>query len=109
MSQKSLWKQVQKLLQEISKKLELDPLLISTLSEPDRIVEVSLPLRKDNGDVRIFKGFRVQHNNIRGPYKGGLRFHPMVNIDEVKALAFWMTRVSVSTEPMQRSKEGRLK
>lgn len=91
MNQKSIWKQVQKLLQEISKKLELDPLLISTLSEPDRIVEVSLPLRTDKGDVRIFKGFRVQHNNIRGPYKGGLRFHPMVNIDEVKALAFWMT------------------
>jgi glutamate dehydrogenase/leucine dehydrogenase len=91
MNQKSIWKQVQKLLHEISKKVELDPLLVSALSEPDRIVEVSLPLRTDSGDIKIYKGYRVQHNNIRGPYKGGLRYHPLVDIDEVKALAFWMT------------------
>lgn len=87
----SIWKKVQKLLGETAKKLDYDPLLLSMLSEPDRIVEVSLPLKKDNGKVEIFKGFRVQHNNIRGPYKGGLRYHPAVDIDEVKALAFWMT------------------
>ena len=86
-----LWKKVQKLLIETAKKLDYDPLLLSILSEPDRIVEVSLPLKTDNGEIKIFKGFRVQHNNIRGPYKGGLRYHPAVDIDEVKALAFWMT------------------
>lgn len=91
MSQGSIWKKVQKLLSETAKKLDYDPLLLSMLSEPDRIVEVSLPLRTDKGGVKIFKGFRVQHNNIRGPYKGGLRYHPTVDIDEVKALAFWMT------------------
>lgn len=86
-----LWKKVQKLLIETAKKLDYDPLLLSILSEPDRIVEVSLPLKTDSGEIKIFKGFRVQHNNIRGPYKGGLRYHPAVDIDEVKALAFWMT------------------
>ena len=45
----------------------------------------------DDGSARVFDGFRVQHNNIRGPYKGGLRYHPKVDMDEVKALAFWMT------------------
>lgn len=87
----NLWKKVQKLLSETAKKLDYDPLLLSMLSEPDRIVEVSLPLKKDNGKIEIYKGFRVQHNNIRGPYKGGLRYHSLVNTDEVKALAFWMT------------------
>ena len=45
----------------------------------------------DNGAIRIFRGFRVQHNNVRGPYKGGIRYHPQVDMDEVKALATWMT------------------
>ena len=91
MAAAGLWKKVQKLLSETAKKLDYDPLLLSMLSEPDRIVEVSLPLKTDDGSIKIFKGFRVQHNNIRGPYKGGLRYHPAVDIDEVKALAFWMT------------------
>lgn len=91
MPQGSIWKKVQKLLSETARKLDYDPLLLSMLSEPDRIVEVSLPLKTDAGEIKIFKGFRVQHNNIRGPYKGGLRYHPSVDIDEVKALAFWMT------------------
>ncbi|HLC87559.1 MAG TPA: Glu/Leu/Phe/Val dehydrogenase [Patescibacteria group bacterium] len=91
MTSGSIWKKAQKLLSETAKKIQFDPLLLSMLSEPDRIVEVSLPLKTDDGSIKIFKGFRVQHNNIRGPYKGGLRFHPSVNIDEVKTLAFWMT------------------
>lgn len=90
MTQGNIWKRAQKLLSETAGKLDYDPLLLSMLSEPDRIVEVSLHLNTQNG-VKIFKGFRVQHNNIRGPYKGGLRYHPRVDIDEVKALAFWMT------------------
>ena len=61
------------------------------LIEPKRIVQVRFPVRMDNGKVRIFKGFRIQHNDARGPFKGGIRFHPNVNLSEVKALATWMT------------------
>jgi glutamate dehydrogenase/leucine dehydrogenase len=70
---------------------DCDQEIIKVLKEPERVVEVSIPLEMDNGKIRIFKGFRVQHNNYRGPYKGGLRYHPDVNLDEVKALATWMT------------------
>lgn len=68
-----------------------DTLLRERLAHPDRIVEVSLPLLRDDGSVAVYQGYRVQHNNIRGPYKGGLRYHPAVDLDEAKALAFWMT------------------
>ncbi|MDO8638823.1 MAG: Glu/Leu/Phe/Val dehydrogenase [Candidatus Daviesbacteria bacterium] len=61
------------------------------LSHPHQQVEVYLHLKRDNGKTEIVRGFRVQHNNWLGPYKGGLRYHPQVDIDEVKALAFWMT------------------
>jgi len=58
---------------------------------PERELKVSIPVKMDNGTVRVFEGFRVQHSTSRGPAKGGLRYHPDVNIDEVKALAAWMT------------------
>jgi len=61
------------------------------LKEPKRIVTVAVPVRMDSGEVRTFMGYRVQHNDVRGPYKGGIRYHPEVSLDEVKALAFWMT------------------
>lgn len=61
------------------------------LSNPDRVIEVALPLQMDRGNVAVFTGYRVQHNNIRGPYKGGIRYHPNVSMEEMKALAFWMT------------------
>lgn len=69
----------------------LDEHLLARLEHPDRVVEVSVPVRMDSGETRVFDGYRVQHNNIRGPYKGGLRYHALVDMDEVKALAFWMT------------------
>lgn len=78
-------------LKSIAKLINYDKFLKTILLEPERLVEVSLPLRRDSGVVQIFRGYRVQHNNIRGPYKGGLRFHPRVDLNEVKALAFWMT------------------
>ncbi len=71
--------------------LKLAPNQIAVIKEPRRIVEVKLPVRMDDGSIEVFRGFRVQHNIARGPAKGGVRFHPDVNIDEVKALAFWMT------------------
>jgi len=63
---------------------------LEMLRKPDRVIEASLPVEMDDGSLKVFTGYRVQYNNIRGPYKGGIRFHPKVNLDEIKALAFWM-------------------
>ncbi|PZR54422.1 glutamate dehydrogenase [Xylanimonas oleitrophica] len=71
--------------------LGYDEGLHANLATPRREIHVSVPLRMDSGEVRLFRGFRVQHNVSRGPGKGGLRFHPDVDIDEVRALAMWMT------------------
>ncbi len=71
--------------------LKLDPGLRQVLRTPKRILEVSLPTKMDNGQLKVFTGFRVQHNVARGPAKGGIRYHPNVTLDEVKALAAWMT------------------
>lgn len=60
------------------------------LSQPNRVVEVEIPLRMDDGSLRVFTGWRVLYDNTRGPGKGGIRFHPTVNVDEVEALSFWM-------------------
>lgn len=64
--------------------------LVELLSVPQRQIEVFIPFKRDSGLIEIVRGFRVQYNNWRGPYKGGLRYHQEVNLDEVKALAFWM-------------------
>lgn len=72
-------------------KLGLDPAVYEILSRPKKIVEVSIPVKMDDGSIRVFTGFRSQHNNAIGPTKGGIRFHPDVTIDEVKALSTWMT------------------
>ena len=85
------WTRAKKQLQTAAKHLHIDSMLMARLQNPDRIVEVSVPLKMDGGEVAVYQGFRVQHNNIRGPYKGGLRYHPRVDMDEVKALSFWMT------------------
>jgi len=71
--------------------LNLDPGIHAIIREPMREIHVSIPVRMDNGTVKVFKGFRVIHNNALGPAKGGIRFHPEENIDTVKALATWMT------------------
>ncbi|WP_305147447.1 Glu/Leu/Phe/Val family dehydrogenase [Butyricicoccus faecihominis] len=63
----------------------------STLKYPERELKVSIPVAMDNGGIQVFEGFRVQHSTTRGPAKGGVRFHPAVSHDEVKALAAWMT------------------
>jgi len=71
--------------------LKLDPGMHAFLREPIRELHVSLPVRMDDGSVKVFKGFRVQYNDARGPTKGGIRFHPEETIDTVRALAAWMT------------------
>jgi len=69
----------------------VDSEALETLRHPQAIVQVSIPIRMDDGSRRIFEGYRVRHNTTRGPAKGGIRYHPDVGLDEVKALAFWMT------------------
>jgi len=74
-----------------AKMLRLEPGIHAVLREPARELHVSIPVMMDNGTVKVFKGFRVQYNNARGPCKGGIRFHPGETIDTVRALAAWMT------------------
>jgi glutamate dehydrogenase/leucine dehydrogenase len=71
--------------------LKVDPGLRQILRTPKRVMEVSVPVKLDNGQVKVFVGYRVQHNTARGPAKGGVRYHPNLTLDEVKALACWMT------------------
>ena len=71
--------------------VEMDAEALLKLKHSKAIVQVSVPVRMDDGSLRIFEGYRVRHNDTRGPTKGGLRYHPKVDLDEVKALAFWMT------------------
>ena len=76
---------------EAARILKLSPNQVVMIKEPRRLTEVNLPVRMDDGSIQIFKGFRCQHSVARGPAKGGIRFHPNVTANEVKALAFWMT------------------
>jgi len=74
-----------------AEKLKLDPSTLAFIKEPRRSTIVKLPLQMDDGSFRMFTGYRVQHSIARGPAKGGIRYHPDVNLDEVQALAAWMT------------------
>jgi len=75
----------------VAKRLKVDPGIIEIIKQPKRVLEVAVPIRMDNGQLRVFRGYRVQHNDARGPFKGGIRYGPGVNMDEVKALATWMS------------------
>ena len=75
----------------VAKELKLEPEVHSILRQPMRELRFTLPVRMDNGKVKIFQGFRVQYNDARGPTKGGIRFHPEETIDTIRALAAWMT------------------
>src|SRR3984957_15224081 len=78
-------------LDDVAKLVGLNQSVHAYLREPKRVLQVSIPVRMDDGITRIFTRYRVQHNFSRGPAKGGIRFHPDVSLDEVKALAMWMT------------------
>jgi len=87
--------------------LGLDPGTRAVLSHPKRQLIVSIPVRMDNGEIRVFQGYRVQHSIARGPSKGGIRYHPGVTLDEVKALAMWMTwKCAVVNIPFGGAKGG---
>jgi len=72
-------------------KINLHPDILAQLKEPERVLMVSIPVKMDSGEVKVFQGYRSQFNTSRGPAKGGIRYHPEVSLDEVKALSAWMT------------------
>lgn len=81
--------------------------IFEVLAEPLRVLTVRLPIRMDNGDIQVFTGFRAQHNDAIGPTKGGIRFHPDVSLDEVKALSIWMSiKCGIFTLPYGGAKGG---
>jgi len=97
----------QRQLDEAAAFLGLDPATHAFLREPMRELTVTIPLRMDDGSVRVYRGYRVQYNDARGPCKGGLRWHPDETIDTVRALAAWMTwKTSVVDIPLGGGKGG---
>ncbi|HEU4614777.1 MAG TPA: Glu/Leu/Phe/Val dehydrogenase, partial [Kofleriaceae bacterium] len=80
------------------KLINIDHDIAEILGQPKNELIVNFPVRRDNGKIEMFKGYRVQHNNILGPYKGGMRYHHEANLDEMKALASWMTYKSALHE-----------
>ena len=80
-----------KSLDEAAEILNIDPNIHEVLRQPKRVVVVSVPIKRDDGSIKVFTGVRVQHTNARGPYKGGVRYYPSVDVDEVTALAMLMT------------------
>ncbi|MBT4850226.1 Glu/Leu/Phe/Val dehydrogenase [Candidatus Parcubacteria bacterium] len=94
-------------LEKAAKLIDLDKDVVARLSTPERTVMASLPIKMDDGSLKIFEAYRVQYNSARGPYKGGIRFHPQVDLDEVKALSFWMAiKTAVANIPMGGGKGG---
>src|SRR5579872_1679682 len=92
---------------EAADRLGLSQAMRAILSKPKRELIVNFPVRLDNGDVEMFTGYRVQHNINRGPAKGGIRFSPEVSLDEVRALAMWMTwKCAVVSIPFGGAKGG---
>lgn len=90
-----------------AEKLNLNPDIYQVLRVPDRELTVSVPVRRDSGKIEVFTGYRVQHNIARGPYKGGIRYAPDVTLDEVRALAAWMTwKCAVVNVPFGGAKGG---
>jgi glutamate dehydrogenase (NAD(P)+) len=96
-----------KQLEKAMKHVKLEKWHIERLRNPEKVISVNFPVKMDNGETKIFHGFRVQHNSARGPYKGGIRYHHQVDMDEVKALAFWMAiKCAVADIPMGGGKGG---
>ena len=85
------FEEMKKMVDKAGKTLGLEQGTIEVLKSPKRELTVNFPVKMDNGTIRVFTGYRVQHNEARGPFKGGIRYHPQVDIDEVRALSSWMT------------------
>ena len=94
-------------LEKVTKVKNFDKEFISRLLAPDRDVRISIPVKMDDGSIKVFEGYRVEYNNALGPYKGGIRYHKDTEINEVKALAFWMSiKCAVAGIPMGGGKGG---
>lgn len=94
-------------IKQASALLKLDENSQELILRPDKIIQVKVPVKMDNGQVKVFQGYRVQYNNARGPYKGGVRFHHQINLNEVEALAALMTlKTAVVNIPMGGGKGG---
>lgn len=94
-------------LEKATNKMNLDPNILVQLKEPERVLMVSIPVKMDDGTVKVFTGYRAQYNTARGPAKGGVRYHPDVTLDEMKALSAWMTwKCAVAGIPYGGSKGG---
>ncbi|HOV21745.1 MAG TPA: Glu/Leu/Phe/Val dehydrogenase [bacterium] len=103
----NLFQMAQKQLDKSFEKLNLDTNIQSILRVPMKEIHISIPVKMDNGNINIFKGFRVQYNNALGPFKGGIRFHPNETIDTIKALSCWMTwKCAVANLPFGGGKGG---
>ena len=89
--EKNIFDDALRRLDRASQYAEIDQEAVERLRHPKQILEVSIPVRMDDGTLRIFTGYRVRYDDTRGPTKGGIRYHPDVNLSEVTALAFWMT------------------
>ncbi len=91
----------------VADQLNLDPQVCQILRWPSREFKFQIPVRMDDGAIRVFSGYRVQHNDSRGPCKGGIRFHPSETLDTVRALAMWMTwKCAVADIPLGGGKGG---
>ena len=96
-----------KQLEKAAKVMKLDQQALEILKAPQQILQVSLPIRMDDGTIKVFTGFRVHYNNARGPVKGGIRFHPEETLSTVKALSAWMTwKTAVVDIPLGGAKGG---
>ncbi|HDJ97099.1 MAG TPA: Glu/Leu/Phe/Val dehydrogenase [Thermofilum sp.] len=96
-----------KQLEHVARLIDLDTGILEILKKPKREIIVHLPVKMDTGEIKVFTGYRVHHNDARGPFKGGIRYHPNVNLDEVRALAMWMTwKTSVMDLPYGGAKGG---
>jgi len=103
----SLFENLLEKLRQVAKIAGVSEDVVKILSQPKRIIEFSLSFRKDDGSLVVLPAYRVQHNDALGPFKGGVRFHPQVSLDEVKALAFWMSlKGAVVDIPMGGGKGG---
>lgn len=92
---------------QVAERINLDPAIHKRLRKPQRCFTVSIPVRMDDGSVEVFEGYRVHHSTTRGPAKGGIRYHPDVTLDEVIALAMWMTwKCAVVNIPFGGAKGG---